>query len=284
VSVSGLASETVDLGVSKSGDQEWVFAFKSLIRLVRFIRRGEFDLLLGFSSGLETQIGLRMGRSGRLVMASRTPYLLDYLFGSRTGPRRTGDHAAACASVMNQLGIDIGPEQSLIVLPTEENKRFEELLARHGSKGGEPIVVLYGSSAVARRVGAIACLVDVAGRLVNNFGARIVAVDEPSSRSFTDRIAASLPPGAIRLASPRALEAAAAIARASLVISNEADLVNLTSEFRTPMLEIRNTRGRSDPDAGHRVVSGAPGIGLADDVFEVASEMLQRSRFPSLFQ
>ena len=282
--MSGLASETVDLGVSKSGDQEWTFALKSLIRLTRLIRRGGFDLVLGFSAGLETQVALRMGRGTRLVTPSKTPYLLDYLFGSRSGARRTGDHGAECASVIDQLGLEIGEERSLIVLPGEENKRFEQLLTRHGSRGGEPVVVLYGSGSTVRRGSAVACLSEVASRLANNFGARVVAVDEPLSRGFTDRIAASLPPGAIRLASPRALEAAAAIARASLVITDEPDLVNLTSEFRTPILEVRYTRGRIKPGRAHRVVSGVAGSSLADEVFEAASEMLQRSRFPSLFQ
>jgi hypothetical protein len=282
VSVSGLATETIELGVINSSDQEWLVTFKSLIKLVRLSRREVVDLLLGFSAGLETQIALRMIRSGRLITPSRTPYLLDYLFGGRN--RRSGDHAAECAGVIKQLGLEIGQERPLIVLPAEENKRFEDLLTRYGSKGGEPIVVLYGSGLTGRPGGVAGCLGDVAGRLVNNFGARIVVVDEPSSRAFTDLIAASLPRSAIKLTSPRALEAAAAIARASLVISGEPDLVNLTSEFRIPLLEVRKSRGRSNPEAGHRVVSGAPGIGLADEVFEAASEMLQRSRFPSLFQ
>jgi ADP-heptose:LPS heptosyltransferase len=283
LAVTGLAS-LIDLGALKSGDRGRGFALKSLIRLVRAARGETFDLVLDFSAGAETQIACRLIPHVRLVRPSRLRSLVDLFFGGRGRPSRAGDHAAECANVIGQLGLEIVVSDSGVFVPVEGHKRFEELLVRHGSRGGEPLVILYGSSATAQRRGVVECISEVAVRLANNFGARIVAVDEPSSRTFTDRVSSSLPPGSIKLVSPRALEAAAAMARASMVITDDPELVNLTSGFRTPMLEVRDGSLRAHPSHADRDVSGPSGNSLADDVFEAASRMLQGSRFPSLFQ
>ena len=284
LAVTGLAS-LIDLGALKAGDRGRGFALKSLIRLVRVARRETFDLVLDFSAGVETQIACRLIPHVRLVRPSRLRSLADVFFGGRGRPSRAGDHAAECANVIGQLGLEPESSDSGVFVPVEGHKLFEELLVRHGSRGGEPLVILYGSSATALRGGIVACMSEVAVRLANNFGARIVAVDEPSNRTFTDRISSSLPPRSIKLVSPHALEAAAAIARASMVITDDPELVNMTSGFRTPMLEVRDAGLRVHTStAADRVVSGPSGNSLADDVFEEACRMLQASRFPSLFQ
>jgi hypothetical protein len=70
-----------------------------------------------------------------------------------------------------------------------------------------------------------------------------------------------------------------------MVITDDPELVNMTSGFRTPMLEVRDAGLRVHTStAADRVVSGPSGNSLADDVFEEACRMLQASRFPSLFQ
>ena len=280
LAVTGLAA-LIDLGALRSGDRGRGFALKSLIRLVRVGRRETFDLMLDFSPGVETQIASGLIPHVRLVRPSKLRNLVDVLFGGRG--RRTGDHAAECRNVIGQLGLEVIDEDSGVFVPVDEHKRFEQLLVRHQSRGGEPIVVLYGSSAIAQRGSVVECLSEVAVRLANNFGARIVAVDEPMSRTFTACVSSSLPRGSIKVVSPRALEAAAAMARASMAITDDPELVNMTSGFRTPMLEVRSGSFRAhppQPDQG----AAEPGNTLADDVFEAACRMLQGSRFPSLFQ
>jgi ADP-heptose:LPS heptosyltransferase len=281
LAVTGLAS-LIDLGAIRSADRGRGFALASLMRLVRVARRESFDLMLDFSPGIETQIASRLIPHVRLVRPSKLRNLVDVFFAPRARPGRSGNHAADCKNVMGQLGLDLVESDSGVFVPVEGHKRFEELLARNGSRGGEPLVVLYGSSATAQHRSIVDCISEVAVRLANNFGTRIVAVDEPGSRTFTDRVASSLPSGSIKLASPRALEAASAIARASMVITDDAELVNLTSGFRTPMLEVRTGSLREHPPQTRGVAE--PGNTLADDVFEAACRMLQGSRFPSLFQ
>ena len=282
LAVTGLAS-LIDLGALRSGDQGRGFALQSLIRLVRTTRRETFDLVLDFAPGIETQIACRMIPHSRLVRPSRLRSLVDLFFGARGRAARSADHASECANVIGQLGLEIGEVDSGLFVPVEGHRRFEELIARHGSRGGEPLVILYGSTATVQRRGIVECICEVAVRLANNFGARIVAVDEPGSRTFNDRVSSSLPVGSIKLVAPRALEAAAAIARASVVITDDRDLVHLAAGFRTPMLEVRQESFRSHPPEVDRPESD-PGNSLADDVFEAASRMLQGSRFPSLFQ
>jgi ADP-heptose:LPS heptosyltransferase len=125
----------------------------------------------------------------------------------------------------------------------------------------------------------------MAARLSHNFGARVIAADEPSDETFTEAISALLPQTAIKIAEPRALELAAAIARASLVITDERGLAELAIEMGTPVLEISDDSAAQSSSKAHRVVQGSSRARVAtDEVYEIACEMLQASRSETLFR
>jgi ADP-heptose:LPS heptosyltransferase len=125
----------------------------------------------------------------------------------------------------------------------------------------------------------------MAARLSHNFGARVIVVDEPSDETFTEAISALLPQTAIKIAEPRALELAAAIARASLVITDERGLAELAIEMGTPVLEISDDSDARSSSKAHRVVQGSSRARVTtDEVYEIACEMLQASRSETLFR
>jgi hypothetical protein len=199
------------------------------------------------------------------------------IFGSRA--RRADD--SSYGNVLGQLGLEVGRSEALIELPDEENAKFEKLLAKRGSRGGEPIVVLFSAGEDGWPVEAFG---DIAARLTYNFNARVIAADETSDSAFTDRAGALLPAGAIKLSEPRALLLAAAVARASLVITDVAGLAGLAAGLASPVLEIREAP--SPPLSSlHRIVAGASRKRVtSDEVYDVACEMLQESRSASLFR
>ncbi|HWC78106.1 MAG TPA: hypothetical protein VG778_11620 [Blastocatellia bacterium] len=283
VAASNLATEVLDLGNLSTAGASPGFEIKKLLKLIGLTRRAHFDLVVDFSPGIESGIATFLGRHSRVVTASKASNLIDLLFGGG-GRRSSGDHAEECARIVRRLGLEVDDKTPIIELPHEENVRFEQVLVRHGSKGGEPVVVLYGSKASWMPGAAGECVAEVSARLASGFGARIVAVDEPSSRDFTDGIAKMLPAGAIKLASPRVFETAAAVARASMVITAEPEVAYLTSVFGTPLLELRYAGSRAPVAKGARVVSAGTRVNLGDEAFEAACEMIQASRLTSLFQ
>ena len=171
-------------------------------------------------------------------------------------------------------------------LPAEENSRFESRLSGEGSRGGELIALLYARNPGSSYGWPVASFAEIGTRLTNNFGARIIAADEPSDETFTDSLRSLLPAGAIRLSEPQALELVAAIARASIVITDDAGIAQIASEMNTPVVEVRDAiSSAAAPFPGHRIVQGATRARVStDEIFDIACEMIQETRSPSLFQ
>lgn len=282
LSVTGLVDETIDLGVIKPTESGGANAFKRIARLFKQARR-DYDLALDFSPRIETQMLTRLIVRARTITPSRLPHIIELLIAG--AGRRGGGHATDYENVLRQIGIGPGDSQFRVALPVEAHDEFERLLERKGSRGGEPIVVLYSASAGGANAWPVESFGEIGQRLANNFGARIVVADEPSDNSFTEAVAGLLPPTAIKLASPRSLELAAAIARASLVITDEAGLARLASEMGTPVIEIAESRDIAAMTPSHRIVCGSSRSRVgADEVFELACEMIQDSRSASLFR
>lgn len=227
----------------------------------------------------------RLVSGGRVITPVKFPAVLDVLLAGSGRPRRSADHLADCESVLRQLGLRMTDRRLGVTVGVDGHARFEDLLVRSGSRGGEFIVAFY-SGAVGRDSGwPVERFAEIAVRLSNNYGARVLAMDEPTDQAFTKAIGGMLPQGAIKLVTPRALEVAAAVARSSLVVTDDSGLAQLASEFDTPVLEISESRLESPSAGARRTVHAASRARVtADEAYEVATEMLLMSRTVSLIQ
>ncbi|MEK6325344.1 MAG: hypothetical protein AABN33_27200 [Acidobacteriota bacterium] len=287
LTASGYVDETISLGVIKVQDRGHAGGLKRLLSLVRRSRRFNFDLVLDFSPRLETQIVSRLVVRARTFTPSKLPGAIGMLLDlgglrSSTGHSVSSNHA----NVLQQAGIEMNDARLGITLPAEEDARFEHRLASSGSRGGELIALLYASNPESRGGWPVAAFGEIGTRLANNLGARIIAVDEPSDRAFTGAVSALLPPGAIKLAEPRAHELVAAIARASIVITDEAAIARIASELNTPVIEVADAISATPASLrAHRIAKGSSRARVSTgEVYDIACEMIQESRSPSLFQ
>jgi ADP-heptose:LPS heptosyltransferase len=274
LTATGLVDEAIDLGIIKALDEgSYAGALKRAGRLLKGSRRFDFDLVILF----------RFVVRARTITPSRMPHVIEMLLGGQW--RRRRGQAGNYESVLRQLGIAMADGQLAIRLPSEEHTQFEQMLSKRGSRGGEPIVVLYAANPASSGGWPVEAFGEIAARLANNFGARVIAADEPSDDGFTEAVGALLPDTAIKLAQPRALELTAAIARASLVITDETGLAQVAMEMGTPVIEIGDNAAAQSSSKAHRVVRGSSRARVTtDEVYEVACEMLQSSRSASLFR
>jgi ADP-heptose:LPS heptosyltransferase len=283
LSACGHVDDTIPLGVVKLPDRGSAGTLKRLVGLVRRSRRYSFDLVLDFSPRLETQIVSRLVLRARVFTPSKLPRAIGMLLdlGGAGRPTRS-DYA----SVLQQAGVEMDDQRLAITPPVEEDARFEHRLASSGSRGGELIVLLYASNPENRHGWPVEAFGEIGRRLANNFNARIIAADEPSDCAFTGAVSAWLPPGAIKLAEPRAIELVAAIARASIVITDEPALARISSELSTPVIEIADTISTAAASSTtHRIAQGSSRRKIStDEVYEIAGQMIQENRSPSLFQ
>lgn len=287
LSVYGLVDDAISLGVFKPSDGGHAGALKRLVGLVRGARRFTFDVVLDFAPSLETQIVSRLVLRARVFTPSKLPRVIGMLLDLGGASRSVGRSTRSdYANVLLQAGVEMNDARFAITPPVEEDTRFEHRLASSGSRGGELIVLLYASNPRSRRLWPVDAFGEIGTRLANNFNARIVSADEPSDHSFTQAVSPWLPPGAIKLAEPRALELIAAIARASIVITDEPEIAQIASELSTPVIEIADTIPTTAASSTtHRIARGSSRNHVsADEVYEIASEMIQENRSLSLFQ
>lgn len=273
-----LADETIDLGVIKphqGGD-----GLKRLARLFKRARHREYDLVLDFSPKLDTQVLSRFIMRARTVMPARLPRLIDMLIGGARG----GD--SGYEGVLRQVGVELRDERLGIIVPADEHTQFERLLERSGSRGGEPIVVLYAADAGQEGGWPVTAFGETGQRLANALGARLIALDEPGEEAFTAAIGALLPKSAIKVATPRALQFAAAVARASLVITDARGAAQMATDLGTPVIEITESQSANRAASDfHRLVCGpSRGRVSTDEVYELACMLIQSSRSAQLFQ
>jgi ADP-heptose:LPS heptosyltransferase len=283
LTASRLVDEVIDLGVIKSSNQNFSGALGRVARLFKKTRQKDPDLVLDLSPRLESQVFTSALLRARAVTPSKPLDVLERLLSRTTVGTRARLHREDCRRVLKQIGIEAALDRLSINQSPEEDARFERLLADNGCRGGQPVVVLY--SGTIAEGWPVENFGELAARLAKNFAARIVAVDEPGDTAFTDTLSSLLPPGAIKLREAPAVEVVAAIARASLVVTDEAGMAEMATDLGAPALELTRFKQETSLPKTRRVIySAAPARITTDEVYELASEMLQESRLITLFE
>lgn len=290
LSFARVVDGTIDLGIIKPSDHRYTRALGKLVNLIRRSRLYDFDLVLDFSPRLETQIVSRMVLRARTITPSKLPRALEALL-DLVGIPGSVDRSLISnhKRVLAQTGAEMTDTTFRVTLPDEEHARFEQRLVKAGSRGGELIVLLYASDPNDSRGWPVDALAETGRRLANNFDARIIGADEPSDSAFTNALRGCPVPGvttATMLPGPRAVEFVAAIARASIAITDDAGIAQLASELGTPVIEISDISSENFVGSGsHRILGASSRRRVTiDKVYETACELVQESRSPSLFR
>lgn len=278
-----LSNETIDLGVIKPTEQGYGSAMNRLLRLMRATNGDDLDFVVDFTPRLETQIASRLGWRTRHVTPAKLSNLIDALLKRK--PSLTDDHAADCAVALKKIGVNSIADRFDFTMTNEDGHRFEEVLKRAGFRGAEPVVILYAAQARAAQQWPLEKFTEIASRLANNFDARIVAVDEPFTSEFTKAIKTSLPKGAITLTAPSAIDFLSALARSSLVITDESGVAKTARDLHAPVIELAEEPSPFAESPSHRILRSSWRSRIStDEVFEAACEIIKEGRTLSLFR
>lgn len=279
LALNRLCENTIDLGVIKPVPKPLAAMSRRLVRLHRRVRRGRIDLVLDFAPLIETQAFSRLAVRSRVITPSGLPGGLEALLGRR---ETAADWFGRYGDVLRQLGLREPDERLALNVSPEDNARFEELLSVRGSSG-QPLIVLYAADAESPNSGwAVDDFAALASRLAANYEARAVVVDVPADRAFTNRMSVLLAHDSVMLAAPDAALLTAAIARGSLVITDDLGIARLSAGLDTPVLELGGESVARNDDRHHAVIAGTA-RSAAEAAYKTACEMLQRSRTESLF-
>ncbi|MGH9763256.1 MAG: glycosyltransferase family 9 protein, partial [Blastocatellia bacterium] len=286
-----LADEVVDLGVvepSRQGAGPALSALKRTLKLLTRVHSRKFDLTVDCAPRLATQLLALFAHGKTVAPIVRLPDLVDTLLGGKHG-RRTRMEAAS-ASIIRQLELKAPPDTWRFEPGPEVAAKIEETLRKQGFRGGEPLIVLYSADTAIGGAWPVARFAEVGSRLASNYGVRVVVLDQPYSSKFTSAIGPSLPKEAIKLRAPRALDLVGALARASLVITDDPAVARFSARVGSSSIDIGSgsrkgvgSAGTSQPKKGPAGVRGGV-LASAEDVYHVACEQLQASRTAVLFE
>jgi ADP-heptose:LPS heptosyltransferase len=268
-----LVDKSVSLGAIKPSQKGVGSGLLRLIRLSRSVGGDEIDLVLDFSPRLTTLL-YSLTRRAKII----TPVVnrrKRSVVGDSAG-RRNG--RPEYKSILNQLDLstDISAWSHLPV--PHESTRFEELLARSGFKGGEPLLLLYTAETGWSRSWPTHNYAELGVRLQGGYGVRVVAADVPYTSDFTGNIGTLLPKEAIKLRAPKAAELVAAVARSSLVVTDDSGVAGMAGGLGTPVIDVSSAAGPMD-----RGASGTHNRDI-ERVYDEACHLLLASRTGGLFR
>jgi ADP-heptose:LPS heptosyltransferase len=270
-----LIDKPVSLGAIKPSHKGIGSGLLRLIRLSRSVGGNEIDLVLDFSPGVAT---LLYGLTRRAKIVTPVAGRRKRSAGPSAGKRPGRNGRASYQSVLDQLDLSTDISTWSHVPMPQESSRFEESLARSGFKGGEPLLLLYTAETGWSRSWPTHNYAELAIRMQSSYGVRVVAADVPYSSDFTGSIGTLLPKEAIKLRAPRAGELVAAVARSSLLVTDDSGVAGMAGGLGTPVIDVGNPGSSNDRGPG-----GTDNRDI-EAVYEQACHLLLTSRTGGLFR
>jgi heptosyltransferase-1 len=229
---------------------EWLREFRALARELRLAR---FDLVLDLQGLLKSGVWAWLsGAKTRIGLGSRegSQWLMTATLDTRTETPRIGGEYLKLARALGlspaRFDMDIQPA-------AETRRRAAGLLAAAGVTGA--FAVLCPFTTRPQKHWFEARWADLARRLAEERGWRVVLLGGPGDRAGAERIAAAAP-GLVNLAGRTSLaECAAIIAQAGLLVGVDTGLTHLGTAMGTPTLALfGSTRPYLDPAAARSKV------------------------------
>lgn len=255
------------------------------LRLVSEIRARDFDLAIDLQSSRET---------GLLTWLSRAPL--------RLGPWGVGGALESLSQLLRTeqpsrkhlvdfyldtvrlMGVQAVERTPRLQSQAEFDRRADELLTERGFRKGDLLVGLYPGSDTPSQW-SLDQFTDLARRLHNHLDVRLVVAAFKEDKKLVDSLTPQLPKSAIVVKGVAVGLLVSLLARCAMMISGDAGPGHIAAALDVPTLIIGCPMRRKPIGDRHAfIASDAPCGATVDQAFELACEMLGRSRTSALFQ
>jgi heptosyltransferase I len=291
VELSGYADATmpVDRVALRDGPKPW--AILRIMRLVKEVRRKEFDFVIDLHSLSETNLlGFLSGASDRLF-ARRPGRSLDFLANFHTQPpvedTRHERHAVdRYLDVLAPLGIRHASRVPRLRTRAEDDQAVEGMLKKAKASAGVPLIGLFPGAGHPSRRWPLTRFAAVADMLERNDEVRIIVFAGPEEREMVAEVKATFPRSTLvfdRLSIP---QLASMLARLSVLISNDTGPMHIAAAVGASVVLLLDRRAPHSylPVEGHHRVIQCPINEIAtEEVYGVARELLAMGRTEALF-
>lgn len=285
VALSGYADEIFEVDRVALRDGNTFVSIWRIFKFVGQVREAKFDFVIDLHSLSETNLlGFLSGAPHRLY--SRRPgRSLDFLATFKPRPPREEETRHAVdryLDVISPLQIPSPPRVPVLQTSPAADGAVDALLKKEKAQSGELLVGLVPGAGHAGRRWPIEKFAELADHLMRNDRVRVIVFAGPEERDMVPQMRTVFPPGTIffdRLTIP---QLASALARLTLVISNDTGPAHLAAAVSAPVIVLMD---RTTPHIftligdHHRAIYGANIANTSvEDVYRTAHEILSLNR------
>jgi len=292
VDLSGYANATIVVDRVALRDGWKVLSIFRIGRIVKQVRREQFDFVIDLHSLSETNLlGFLSGAPKRLF-ARRPGRSLDFLANFHPQPpiedNRPSKHAIdRYLDVLIPLGINDAPRIPRLRTRSEDDESIEQMLKREKANTNVPLVGLFPGAGHPGRRWPLANFAELAERLVRNDSVRIVLFAGPEEREMVKEMRALFPRTTLifdRLTIP---QLSSALARLSVFVANDTGPMHIATAVGTSVVALldRPTPNSFIPiEERHRVIYSRKILEMTtDEVYDATRELLAAGRTATLF-
>lgn len=290
IDMSGYANETLSVDRVALRDGAKLWSIGKIIKLVKDVRRREFDFVIDLHSLSETNVLGWLSRAPKRLYSRRPGRSLDYLANFRPHPpaEDKARHATdRYLDVLAPLGVKNAPREPVLT-PTPSNQEVaEKFLRKNKAEAGVPLVGLFPGAGHPSRRWALDRFATLADLLIRNDSVRVLVFLGPEEAELKKRVAKEFPRGAVVVEKLSLPELAAMLSRLSVLISNDTGPMHIAAAVGTPVVKLigHPTLNTYVPiGEQHTVIHGAAIDAITvEEVYAAAHTSLARGRTSTIF-
>jgi ADP-heptose:LPS heptosyltransferase len=261
-----------------------------IARLVKEVRRRKFDFVVDLHSLSETNLlGFLSGAQSRLY--SRRPgRSLDFLANFRPAPPiedREKHAVERYLDVLAPLHIGEVSRAPRLSLRAEAERAVEQLFKKEKIGRDAPLVGIFPGAGNASRQWRLERFAALADMIARNDGLRTVVFLGPEERGLAREVRATFPARTSVIERLDIPQLASALARLSLLVSNDTGPVHIAASVGTPVVVLvgRPTRDGYEPvGERHHTIYGRDIESITvEEAYAAARSVLNAERTASLF-
>jgi ADP-heptose:LPS heptosyltransferase len=292
VDLSGYADATIVVDRVALRDGSKMLAVFRIGRLVREVRRAQFDFVIDLHSLSETNLLGFLSGAPRRLYARRPGRSLDILANFHPKPpvedTRPTKHAVdRYLDVLIPLGIRDAPRAPRLLTRADDDAAIEQMLKKDKANTNVPLVGLFPGAGHPGRRWPLERFSELAERLVRNDGVRIALFAGPEEHEMIKEMKTRFPRQTIIFDKLTIPQLAAALARLSVFVSNDTGPMHIATAVGTSVVTLlaRPTPHSFIPiEERHRVIySQNISEMTTDEVYEATRELLTAGRTATLF-
>jgi ADP-heptose:LPS heptosyltransferase len=269
-----------------------VVSIARIVKLVKDVRRAQFDFVIDLHSLSETNLlGFLSGASQRLY--SRRPgRSLDYLANFVPRPPLEGDHRKRhqidrYLDVLIPLGVKSADRLPRLRTSIEDDAAIEQILRKAKADAGVPLIGLFPGAGHPSRCWPLQSFANLAEYFIRNDEVRVLVFAGPEEGSYLREMRSLFPPTTLILDKLTISQVAAAQARLALFVSNDTGPMHIASAVGTPVVLLLDKRAPESylPQGDrHRVIYNNVISDIqVEEVYVATRSILSSGRTATLF-